>query len=489
MTGRCNKSTTGVALLVLAATFVAVPDYAAKTVNAIPDVPAALDQARVIHVKGQQCFPGQKREDGQPIPPVEMDTWIDKQTGRTRQTQASTSQRSQMTSRSGTAANTTSTTITLKETICDGAYTMTLDHATKTATFARVSAYYRDLAAQRLAQGLWSQLCGQATPLEDFVKVGQETVNGTLCDTWQLDAVHTAGDGSGGLKAGGGVMRAGGRGPRGGAMGGGGNGPRGGFPGAPGYSTRTKLWLATDNGRLIRAQASSRLQGGPWELQSDYQTIECNGEIPPEVFATEPPAGYTAKNSKATAPAAQLRRGMSFNANGRTVEFGVLVAFTLSDGSVIAGWHSRERESAGTQEPLFAHLTFGGPLPKLPVEIYGLRPAGQPTGMTYLGHHLACTRKADRFTEWSLYVPTGTPPAAVRQSGCEALYRFNMTATANAQFGMIVESGVPIKTAEDFDKWVHGAMAELSDNGKVTEPLVYQKVAELSQRLRTPAKP
>ncbi len=228
----------------------------------------------------------------------------------------------------------------------------------------------------------------------------------------------------------------------------------------------------------------------PWELQSDYQTIECNGVIPPDIFATEPPAGYTAKNAKAAAPAAELRRSlMSFNANGRTVEFGVLVAFTLSDGSIIAGWQSRERQKGGSQEPLFANLTFGGPLPKLPVEIYGLRPAGRPTGTTYLGHHLACTRKADRFTEWSLYVPTGTPPASVRQSGYEALYRFNMTATANAQFGMTVESGVPIKTAEDFDKWVRGAIIELSDDAKAPESLTYQKVTELSQRLRPPAKP
>jgi hypothetical protein len=180
---------------------------------------------------------------------------------------------------------------------------------------------------------------------------------------------------------------------------------------------------------------------------------------------------------------------MSFNANGRTVEFGVLVAFTFSDGSIIAGWQSREAQNAGTQEPLFAHLTFGGPLPKLPVEMYGLQPAGRPAGTTYLGHHLTWTRKADRFTEWSLYVPTGAALATVRPASYSVLYRLNIASAANAQFGMTVDSAVPIKTAEDFDKWVGGALAELSDNGKAPEPLVYQKVTELAQRLRTGAKP
>jgi hypothetical protein len=70
-----------------------------------------------------------------------------------------------------------------------------------------------------------------------------------------------------------------------------------------------------------------------------------------------------------------------------------------------------------------------------------------------------------------------------------ALYRFNLDPKPNAQFGLSVEYGGPIKTAEDFDKWVRGAMAELSDNGKAPEPLTYQKVTELAQHLRTPAKP
>ena len=184
-----------------------------------------------------------------------------------------------------------------------------------------------------------------------------------------------------------------------------------------------------------------------------------------------------------------LRRGGTGANVNRGSLYDVQVAFTLGDGSVVVGWQSSAGSGAGSQEPLFAKLTFGGPLPKLPLEIYGLRPAGPAGSITYTGRHLGYTRKADRFTEWSLYVPTGTPPAIVKQAGYNALYRLNPDSKSNAQMGFTVEYGVLIKTPEDFDKWVRSAMAELSDNGQAPESLTYQTVTELAQRLRTPAKP
>ena len=41
-----------------------------------------------------------------------------------------------------------------------------------------------------------------------------------------------------------------------------------------------------------------------------------------------------------------------------------------------------------------------------------------------------------------------------------------------------------IETQDDFDTWVRGAMAELSDNGVVPEGISYEKVMELSSRIR-----
>ncbi len=41
-----------------------------------------------------------------------------------------------------------------------------------------------------------------------------------------------------------------------------------------------------------------------------------------------------------------------------------------------------------------------------------------------------------------------------------------------------------IETEEDFDKWILGAMAELSDDGKSPENVTYKNVLQLTKRLR-----
>jgi hypothetical protein len=252
-------------------------------------------------------------------------------------------------------------------------------------------------------------------------------------------------------------------------------------------STRSKLWVAADSGRLARAQTWIQFGDNRLQLQADYQTIEYNVEIPPDTFAIEPPEGYTATNSKETAPAMAIGASTArCGANGYNLECSVAASFTLADGSVVVGWQGVDVGSEQSQAPLFENLTFGGSLPKLPIEIYGLRPAGMSSAVTYTGHHLGCTRKADRFTEWTLYVPSGTAPASARESGYDVLYRFNLDPQPSAGFGLRVGYGVPINTAEDFDAWVRGAMAELSDGGVAPETITYQKVVDLARRLRTP---
>ncbi len=95
-----------------------------------------------------------------------------------------------------------STTVTVTETICDGTYLMTLNHTAKTATFSRVSDYYRDLAVQRLSQGPSGASCAaRQRPSESFTKVGQETIDGTsLRHLASRTPPIPLGDGSGGLR-------------------------------------------------------------------------------------------------------------------------------------------------------------------------------------------------------------------------------------------------------------------------------------------------
>ncbi len=45
-------------------------------------------------------------------------------------------------------------------------------------------------------------------------------------------------------------------------------------------------------------------------------------------------------------------------------------------------------------------------------------------------------------------------------------------------------NSVPIETAEDFDTWVLGAMAELSDSGTPPPEVTYQKIVDLARQIR-----
>lgn len=108
----------------------------------------------------------------------------------------------------------------------------------------------------------------------------------------------------------------------------------------------------------------------------------------------------------------------------------------------------------------------------------------------YAGYHLAFTRKQGRFVEWGLYVPNGPLPADVQATGYEMLYRWNQEFARNFVFHhMTVKPEFTIETAEEFDEWVLGAMAELADDGTAPENLTYQKVIDLAQQIRTPVAP
>jgi hypothetical protein len=448
MTSRYSKFGAVAAALALAAMATlflgrSTPAYA------LTDLAAAFDQAHVIHIKGKTYFPGHKMPDGTEMPPVETDNWIDLDNHRYRHTGTGLSDNGQ-----GNIV------INIFENVCDGPYMMMANCTNKTVTFMRISDLDRELMTYRMSQAAWGQLCGRIEELPDFVKVGQEQIDGAPHDIWQLDTAHATG----------------------------------GMPGQPTASpkptVRLKLWLSADKGRLDRMQMWSRRQGDTWQLQADYPTIEYNVEVPASIFALEPPSGYTAANVKETAPLMELTGGgVGCGANGHSLQCSVVVSFTLADGSVIMGWRSEDRSAAGSQEPLFAFLVFGGPLPKLPIELFGLKPGGTSNGVTYTGYHLAWTRKANRFTEWTLYVPDAEPPASVKSLGYDMLYRFNLEPQPKARLSMTQEYGVLIGSAADFDKWVRGIIAEFSDEATLPPEVTWPRVCDLAQKARTLNKP
>ncbi len=463
-----SKLATAAAVLIIAAVTWVTLDRSATPAYALTDVAAAFDQAHVIHVEGWQYFPRLKHGDGTAIPPILIRSWIDLENGRLRQAYVDVEQRGRMSSSGVPDVNTA---ITVKEEVYNGPYMMTLNHKAKTAVFARMTDYCRQWLIYQQSRMLWGQLCSRPAQLEHFVKVGQDEIDGRLYDIWQLGAAT------------GGLVGGGGGGGGGWSSSGNGSGEGHFAPVIPSFQSR--LWISADTGRLGRAQVLSQTGDGHWELEQDYHTIDCDVPIPASTFDEEPPAGYTALNAKETAPFVPLASGTVVCDN---VQCRTFVSFTLNDGSVIVAWQSCVLGDTESQEPLFTDLAFGGSLPRLPVEIYSLKPAGAPERMAYVGRHLGYTSQAGRFIEWALYVPKTTPPANVKYLGYDMLSRFN-TATPSGRMGITVGSGVAVRTAEDFDRWVRGALAEFSDSGRPPADVTYQKVCDLARQVRTSIKP
>jgi hypothetical protein len=401
----------------------------------VTDLPGLFERAKVIHIQGWNHFAGHRMPDGKRIRPVEVDNWIDLEGGRSRHTGT------------GLSVDKDGVRITIGETISDGPYLMRIDHAEKTVVFFRRSAYQQMREAYQYSQMMVGQMFGNLQEIGEFANVGWEEIDGVTYEIWERSTAQA-------------TTR---------------------------FENRFRLWLSPSTGALGKVQSWSRHGDGPWELSHEYDKFDRDVDVPDEVFALEVPEGYVSKNTKATATllTSGAGGGVAYTDERCSVRVNTRMSFTMSDGSVIVGWFSEDSKSETLAEDLFEGLEFGGVLPKLPVEIYGLKPGGTESNVTYQGRHLTYTQKADRFTEWSLYVPDGPPPASVRDLGYDVLYRFNLgDHNPKWTLGLNAEYGVPIENAEDFDRWVLGALVELSDDGAVPEDLTYGRVLQLAEQLR-----
>ena len=371
--------------------------------------------------------------DGKKISPVEIDNWIDLENGRSRYTGP------------GLSIDKNGVRITIAETIADGQYKICLNHTEGYVTFFKISDYQRMLNAYHISKLMYGQIFGEIEQLQNFEKVGREQTDEAVYDIWQGEMIHAVTE----------------------------------------HANRLKFWLSPNSGTLGRVQMWSKANDDQWELDYDYCDIDYNVEIPNRVFAMEIPEGYALKNTKETAIREELGAGggAGYTDNKCDLSVNTRISFTMHDGSVILGWCSVDDKSAMPQEELFEGLEFGGALPKLPVEIYGLKPAGVSSDITHTGYHLTHTQKAGKFIEWSLYVPDGIPPASIKQLGYDVLYGFNLEDTPKWIIGLTAEYGILIETNEDFETWVLGAIAELSDDGKAPQDITYESVLELSEQL------
>ncbi len=69
--------------------------------------------------------------------------------------------------------------------------------------------------------------------------------------------------------------------------------------------------------------------------------------------------------------------------------------------------------------------------------------------------------------------------------GYSLVHRYNPeNRVINAKISISTTATLIIDNAEDFDTFVLGAMAELSDDGRVPEELSYENVLQLAQQIR-----
>lgn len=399
-------------------------------VYGMSDLPELFRKARVIHTQGLNYFPRHAMPDGQEIPPVEMEQWIDMENGRVRFTTC------------GLTSNQNGIRITVGETISDGEYKLSLLHTDKWAIFFKISEYQRMLEKHYSLDQMFGQMFGDVERLDSFVKTGQEKIEGVEYDIWEGEVTHP-------------VTK---------------------------HTGLYKCWLSPSSGETKRIQAWVKQSDGQYQLDYEYDRIKRDVAVPDGIFTMEVPQDYELRSTKETAIPLELDDGGSVHCGSCTLDS--RITFTLSDGSVILGWCSFDRESETSQEDLFENLEFGGFLPKLPVEIWGLKPSGWTGDITYVGRHSAYTQKGDKFIEWSLYVPEGLPPARSEMLGYDVLYRFNLEEKPKWIIGYTLDYGLQIKTEEDFDKWVIGAMAELSDDGNAPEGVTYESVLQLTKQIR-----
>ena len=413
--------------VVLSITFL---DKLTSPAYGITDLPELLKKASVIHAKGWVYFPGHKMPDGQEIPPVEMEQWIDLENARVRFTGT------------GLSIGPNEVRINVGETVSDGEYKMCLSHTDKDAVFFKISNYQRMLEKYHSLNQMFGQMFGDIDKLDSFARTGWEEIDGVEYDIWEGEVVHP-------------VTK---------------------------QTERYKYWLSPSTGESGRTETWSKLDNNQWVLSYEYYLIERDVDVPEWIFTTEAPEGYALKNTKETAILLELDDGGSLHCNSLTLD--PHICFTLSDGSVILGWYSADQDSEMTHWELFEGLEFGGLLPKLPVEIYALKPFGCSGDITYIGQHLAYTQKGDKFIEWSIYVPDSPPPKPSEMLGYDVLYRFNLgEQEPKCSFGYTMDCGILIEKAENFDWWVLGAMAELSDDGKAPQDITYESVLELSEQL------
>ena len=248
----------------------------------------------------------------------------------------------------------------------------------------------------------------------------------------------------------------------------------------PWVSIKKKIWLSPETGEIVRifTWRNAEKNSIRWVALSDADTIEYDVVPPANCFNTDPPAGHKQINTKETVVERELADGSP------DAGFYSCIGFTLKDGSVIYGWHANNKPNE-SQAHLFADLEPAGPLPNLPAKVVGLKPWPAEEGIILAGRHLTFTRKKGKFYEWGIYVPDEKVPERNTFQTYKVIskYNFGPRPFFDGRPGTLGQE-MTINSEQEFNTWILGAMAELSDDGKAPESVTYNNVLELADKIR-----
>ena len=398
----------------------------ANPAYALSDVPKSIIKARTIHIQG---WFGPDTEGGIRRTP-DLDDWIDIQSGRSRTTIFFFG--------SGTGGKRAKASIR----VLNGQYEMELNPNTKRVKYKKLSEFQCRMNARKHIGRFLNSISLTPETHNEYVKIGQKEINNVNCDIWErLTSRTIAGEV---------------------------------------FENKTQLWVSADSGKLRRQLGwkKNKHTEGKW-VTTWVCEISIDVTYPDDTFKTEPPRGYSDRNTKETAPTPLLRGTLFARAN---IDQGSIpITLALDDGTVIMAWHLYAISPGSSQAEIISNLEPGAELPKKLSDIMcNLVPEDKTDDTSYTGRHLVHTQKDERIYEWIIFVPNKkTQPQIVQRYMAKSQWFDDGPEETSLR-------GVEALAVEkhEFHSWVHSAMKELSDDGMAPEGITYQSVQELAEQIR-----
>lgn len=349
-------------------------------------------------------------------------------------------------------------------TVRDGQYAMEVDHVQRTARFERWLPSEQELHRLRIADfALTAALPDVLQYLDRYTKIGNGKIGEQSYDIWRREWKEPKSD----------------------------------------FGIRYDIWVSPSTGEIGRTRQwinYNQPQMG-WMLRSDTDKIGINAEPPAGIFATEPPAGYVTENSKATADLTSA--GFRPHQTPEKYKLTVPASVMLEDGSIVACWNVAGGPAEPDPNKAYRDLTLGGPVPDLPVALYGLLSSpvlgaekrygsvsfwNENTSITFvhgIGRHLMCTRRAGRVYEWALYVPQKEIPSHKPAQETIVAVKWHAHYLQGSPTIFMMDSLTSlVVTPEHLAQYMAEAFRELSDNPAVPACMSYPSLLDLAKQVR-----